>query len=117
MLLEIRLECRRHNFVRGFESSEKVLVSLTRELTKDDACMNFLVTAFDSNKPLSKYIFVLFDDTQPISVPCHLWQLQMPDAPYVCLTRGVTIDDDQNSYDDFWRRLRNALMRDHDQNV
>ena len=58
-----------HNFVRGFTSSDKVVVCLTREFIDDSDCMNYLATALDSSRPLSKYIFVLFDDVQPTSVP------------------------------------------------
>ena len=50
------------NFIRGFQSSDKMVVCLTREFIDDSDCMNYLATVLDSSKPLSKYIFVLFDD-------------------------------------------------------
>ena len=75
-----------HNFVRAFQSSDKVVVCLTREFIDDSDCMNYLATALDSSKPLSKYIFVLFDDIQPTSVPRRLRQLILPNSPSTPLT-------------------------------
>ena len=75
-----------HNFVSGFECSDKVVVCLTREFIHDIDCMNYLTIALDSNKPLNKYIFVLFDDIQPTSVARRVGQLLMPDAPSVQIT-------------------------------
>ena len=60
-----------------------VVVCLTREFIEDSDCMNYLATALDSSKPLSKYIFVLFDDIQPTSVPRRLRQLLLPDSDHV----------------------------------
>ena len=108
-----------HNFVRGFQSSDKAVVCLTREFIDDSDCMNYLATALDSSKPLSKYIFVLFDDIQPSSVPRRLRQLLLPDSPCVVL-RCCDVDDDDNNDDEeadltFWRRMRNELLRDPEQ--
>ena len=75
-----------HNFVRGFRGSVKVVVCLTREFIDDSDCMNYLATALDSSKLLSKYTFVLFDDVQPTSIPRRLRQLLLSDVPFVCLT-------------------------------
>ena len=104
-----------HNFVRGFESSDKVVVCLTREFVDDRDCMNYLLTALDSSKPLSIYIFVLFDDVQPTSVPRRLRQLLLPDAPSVQITWGSTEDGDCRAHDAFWRHMRDALMHDPNQ--
>ena len=101
------------NFVRGFESSDKVVVCLTREFIDDSDCMNYLATALDSSKPLSKYIFVLFDDIQPTSFPRRLQQLLRPDSPSTTLTWGSREDEDDR--DTFWQSLREALMHDPDQ--
>ncbi|KAK2185718.1 hypothetical protein NP493_225g01035 [Ridgeia piscesae] len=60
-----------------------VVVCLTREFIEDSDCMNYLATALDSSKPLTKYIFVLFDDIQPTSVPRRLRQLLLPDSDHV----------------------------------
>ena len=105
-----------HNFVRGFQSSDKVVVCLTLEFIDDSDCMNYLATALDSSKPLSKYIFVLFDDIQPTSVPRRLRQLLLPNSPCVMIKCG-NIDGDNDGEADltFWRRMRDALMRDPDQ--
>ena len=102
-----------HNFVRGFESSDKVIVCLTRVFIDDGDCMNYLATALDSSKPLFNYIFVLFDDIQPTSFPRRLRQLLRPDSPSITLTWGSLEDEDER--DAFWRRLREALMHDPDQ--
>ncbi|KAK2185716.1 hypothetical protein NP493_225g00008 [Ridgeia piscesae] len=75
-----------HNFVRGFQSNDKVVVCLTREFIDDSDCMNYLATALDSSKPLTKYIFVFFDDIQPTSVPRRLRQLILPNSPSTPLT-------------------------------
>ena len=104
-----------HNFVRGFESSDKVVVCLTREFIDDTDCMNYLATALDSSKPLSKYIFVLFDEIQLITLPRRLRQLLLPNAPSVLLTWGDIEVDDMHAPETFWRRMRDALMRDPDQ--
>ena len=104
-----------HNFVRGFESSDKLVVCLTREFIDDSDCMNYLATALESSKPLSKYIFVLFDDVQPTSVPRRVRQLLLPDAPSVQITWGCAEDGDCHACDRFWRHMRDALMHDPDQ--
>ena len=104
-----------HNFVRGFQSSDKVVVCLTREFIDDSDCMNYLATALDSSKPLSKYIFVLFDDIQPTSVPRRLRQLLLPDSPSIQITWDGVEDGDESTHDTFWRRMRDALMHDPDQ--
>ena len=104
-----------HNFVRGFESSDKVVVCLTREFVDDSDCMNYLATALDSSKPLFKYIFVLFDDIQPTSFPRRLRQLLRPDSPCTTLKWGSLEHEDER--DAFWRRLREALMHDPDQDI
>ena len=104
-----------HNFVRGFERSDKVVVCLTREFFDDSDCMNYLATALDSSKPLSKYIFVLFDDIQPPSVPRRLRQLLLSNAPSVILTWVDIEDEDDHAHRAFWRRMRDALIRDPDQ--
>ena len=104
-----------HNFVRGFQSSDKVVVCLTREFIDDSDCMNYLATALDSSKPLSKYIFVLFDDIQPTSVPRRLRQLQLPDSPSIQITWDGVKDEGESAHDTFWRRMRDALMHDPDQ--
>ena len=104
-----------HNFVRGFESSDKLVVCLTREFIDDTDCMNYLATALDSSKPLSKYIFVLFDEIQPTTLPRRLRQLLLPNAPSVLLTWGDIEADDRHAPETFWRRMRDALMRDPDQ--
>ena len=105
-----------HNFVRGFQSSDKVVVCLTREFIDDSDCMNYLATALDSSKPLSKYIFVLFDHIQPTSVPRRLRQLLLPDSPCVMLRCGDINDHDDGEADGtFWRRMRYALTCDPDQ--
>ncbi|KAK2173739.1 hypothetical protein NP493_852g00007 [Ridgeia piscesae] len=103
-----------HNFVRGFQSSDKVVVCLTREFIDDSDCMNYLATALDSSKPLSKYIFVLFDDIRPTSVPRRLRQLLLPNSPCVVL-RCCDVDDDEEADLTFWRRMRNELLRDPEQ--
>ena len=104
-----------HNFVRGFESSDKLVVCLTQEFIDDTDCMNYLATALDSSKPLSKYIFVLFDDVQPASVPRRLRQLLLPNAPSVLLTWGDIEVEDEHAHQRFWRHMRDELMRDPDQ--
>ena len=104
-----------HNFVRGFQSSDKVVVCLTREFIDDSDCMNYLATALDSSKPLSKYIFVLFDDIQPTFVPRRLRQLLLPDSPSIQITWDGVEDGDESAHDTFWRRMRDALMHDPDQ--
>ena len=104
-----------HNFVRGFQSGDKVVVCLTREFIDDSDCMNYLATALDSSKPLSKYIFVLFDDVQPTSVPRRLRQLLLPDSPSVQITWDGVEDGDESAHDTFWRRMRDALLHDPDQ--
>ncbi|KAK2186731.1 hypothetical protein NP493_190g00042 [Ridgeia piscesae] len=104
-----------HNFVRGFQSSDKVVVCLTREFIDDSDCMNYLATALDSSKPLSKYIFVLFDDIQPTSVPRRLRQLLLPDSPSIQITWDGVEDEGDSAHDTFWRRMRDALMHDPDQ--
>ena len=104
-----------HNFVRGFQRSDKVVVCLTREFIDDSDCMNYLATALDSSKPLSKYIFVLFDDVQPTSVPRRLRQLLLPDSPSVQITWDGLEDGDESAHDTFWRRMRDALLHDPDQ--
>ncbi|KAK2153113.1 hypothetical protein NP493_2348g00000 [Ridgeia piscesae] len=103
------------NFVRGFQSSDKVVVCLTREFIDDSDCMNYLATALDSSKPLSKYTFVLFDDIQPTSVPRRLRQLLLPDSPSIQVTWDGVEDGDESAHDTFWRRMRDALMHDPDQ--
>ena len=104
-----------HNFLRGFECSDKVIVCLTREFIDDGDCMNYLATALDSSKPLSKYIFVLFDEIQPTTVPNRLRQLLLPNAPSVLLTWGDIEAEDRDAPETFWRRMRDSLMRDPDQ--
>ncbi|KAK2165420.1 hypothetical protein NP493_1365g00041 [Ridgeia piscesae] len=104
-----------HNFVRGFQSSDKVVVCLTREFIDDSDCMNYLATALDSSKPLSKYIFVLFDDIQPTSVPRRLRQLLLPDSPSIQITWDGVEDGDESAHDTFWRRMRDTLLNDPDQ--
>ena len=104
-----------HNFVRGFRSSDKVVVCLTREFIDDIDCMNYLATALDSSKPLSKYIFVLFDDAQPTSVPHRLRQLLLPEAPSVQITWDSTEDGDEHAHQAFWQHMRDALIHDPDQ--
>ena len=104
-----------HNFVRGFQSSDKVVVCLTREFIDDSDCMNYLATALDSSKPLTKYIFVLFDDIPPTSVPRRLRQLLLPDSPSIQITWDGVEDGDESAHDTFWRRMRDALMHDPDQ--
>ncbi len=104
-----------HNFVSGFECSDKVVVCLTREFIHDIDCMNYLTIALDSNKPLNKYIFVLFDDIQPTSVARRVGQLLMPDAPSVQITWNSVDDEDETAHEAFWRRMRDALMRDPEQ--
>ena len=104
-----------HNFVRGFESSDKLVVCLTREFIDDSDCMNYLATALDSSKPLSKYIFVSFDDIKPTSVPRRLRQLLLLNAPSVMLTWGDVTDEDNHAHQNFWRRMRDELTRDPDQ--
>ena len=98
------------NFIRGFQSSDKVVVCLTREFIDDSDCMNYLATALDSSKPLSKYIFVLFDDIQPTSVPRRLRQLLLPNSPSRQLTWGCTEDDNELGHEGFWGTMRDALM-------
>ena len=68
--------------------------------------MNYLATALDSSKPLSKYIFVLFDDIQLTSIPRRLRQLLLPNAPSVMLT-WVDIEDE----DDHAHRILAAYAR------
>ena len=102
-----------HNFVSGFRNSDKVVVCLTREFIDDNDCMNYLATALDSSKSLSKYIFVLFDDLQSTYVPRRLRQLLQPDSPSNTLTWGSLKDDDER--DTFWKSIREALMHDPDQ--
>ena len=104
-----------HNFVSGFEGSDKVVVCLTREFIHDIDCMNYLTIALDSNKPLNKYIFVIFDDIQPTSVPRRVGQMLMPDAPSVQITWNSVDDEDETAHEVFWRRMRDALMRDPEQ--
>ena len=104
-----------HNFVGGFESSEKLVVCLTREFIDDSDCMNYLATALDSSKPLSKYIFVLFNDIQPTSFPRRLRQLLLPSAPSVVLSWGDIMDENEHAHQRFWRRMRDELTRDPDQ--
>ena len=104
-----------HNFVRGFQSSDKVVVCLTREFIDDSDCMNYLATALDSSKPLSKYIFVLFDDIHRTSVPRRLRQLLLPDSPSIQITWDGVEDGDESAHDTFWRRMRDALLHDPDQ--
>ena len=104
-----------HNFVRGFQSSDKVVVCLTREFIDDSDCMNYLATGLDSSKPLSKYIFVLFDDIQPTSVPRRLRQLLLPDSPSIQMSWDSVKDEGESAHDTFWRRMRDALMHDPDQ--
>ena len=103
-----------HNFVRSFQSSNKVVVCLTREFIDDSDCMNYLATALDSTKPLSKYIFVLFDDIQPTSFSRRLRQLLQPDSPSIHITWDSVEDGDGSAHDTFWRRMRDALMHDPD---
>ena len=98
-----------HNFVSGFEDSDKVVVCLTREFIHDIDCMNYLTIALDSSKPLNKYIFVLFDDIQPTSVPRRLGQLLKPGAPSVHVTWNSVDDEDETAHEAFWRRMREAL--------
>ena len=99
-----------HNFVRGFESSDKVIVCLTRVFIDDGDCMNYLATALDSSKPLFKYIFVLFDDIQTYFLS--------PSSAVAAATRlplyyaHVGQPEDEDERDAFWRRLREALMHD-----
>ena len=104
-----------HNFVRSFQSSDKVVVCLTREFIDDSDCMNYLATALDSSKPLSKYIFVLFDDIQPTSVPRRLRQLLQPNSPSIQITWDAVEDGEESAHDTFWRRMRDALLHDPDQ--
>ena len=104
-----------HNFVSGFEGSDKVVVCLTREFIHDIDCMNYLAIALDSSKPLNKYIFVVFDDIQPTSVPRRVGQLLMPDAPSVQITWNSVNGEDETAHEAFWRRMRDALMRDPEQ--
>ena len=47
----------------GFDNSDKVVVCLAREFIDDSEL---------SGEPLPKYIFVLFDDTQPTAIPRRL---------------------------------------------
>ncbi|KAI0239996.1 hypothetical protein LSAT2_009304 [Lamellibrachia satsuma] len=101
------------NFVRGFDNSDKVVVCLTQEFIDDSDCMNYLATAFDSSKPLSKYIFVLFDDIHLTSVPRRLRHLLLPRAPSTTLMLGCL--EDGEASDSFWRSLHEALTRDTDQ--
>ena len=102
-----------HNFVRGFESSDKVVVCSTREFINDSDCMYYLEMALNNHKPLTKYIFVLFDDIQATYYPHRLRQLLRPDSPSITLTWGSL--EDEGERDEFWRRLREALMHDPDQ--
>ena len=104
-----------HNFVSGFDSSDKVVVCLTREFIEDIDCMNYLTIALDSNKPLTKYVFVLFDDIQPTSVPRRVGQLLMSNAPSMQITWNRAEDEDETAHEVFWRRMRDALMRDPEQ--
>ena len=104
-----------HNFVNGFEGSDKMVVCLTREFIHDIDCMYYLTMALDSNKPLNKYIFILFDDIQPTSVPRRVGQLLMPDAPSVPITWNGVDGEDETDHETFWRRMRDALMRDPEQ--
>ena len=103
------------NFVSGFEGSDKVVVCLTREFIQDIDCMHYLTMALDSNKPLNKYIFIVFDDIQPTSVPRRVGQLLMPDAPSVQIIWSSVDDEDETARKAFWRRMRDALMRDPEQ--
>ena len=101
-----------HNFVRSFESSDKVVVCLTREFIDDSDCMNYLATALGSSKPLPKYIFVLFDDIQPTSVPRRLRQLLQPNSPSIQITWDGVVDGDEGAHDPFWQRMHDALSPD-----
>ena len=89
------------NFVRGFDGSDKVVVCLTREFVDDSDCMYYLEMALNNHKPLTKYIFLLFDDIQTTSFPRRLQQLLRPDSPFTSLTWGSREDEDQR--DTFWR--------------
>ena len=104
-----------HNFVHCFERSDKLVICLTREFINDSDCMNYLATALDSSKPLSKYIFVLFDDVQPTSVPRRLRQLLLPNAPSLMFTWVDIEDEGDHAHRAFWLCMRDALIRDPDQ--
>ena len=101
------------NFVRGFDGSDKVVVCLTRGFIDDSDCMYYLEMALNNHKPLTKYIFLLFDDIQTTSFPRRLQQLLRPDSPSNTLTWSSRENEDER--DTFWRRLREALMHDPDQ--
>ena len=101
------------NFVRGFDGSDKVVVCLTREFIDDSDCMYYLEMALNNHKPLTKYIFLLFDDIQTTSFPRRLQQLLRPDSPCTSLTWGSREDEDER--DTFWRSFREALIHDPDQ--
>ena len=108
-------ESKKLNFISGFECSDKLVVCLTREFIHDIDCMYYLTMALDSNKPLNKYIFVLFDDIQPTSVPRRVGQLLKPDAPSIHIIWSSVDDEDETVHKEFWRRMRDALMRDPEQ--
>ena len=104
-----------HNFVSGFEDSDKVVVCLTREFIHDIDCMYYLTMALDSSKPLNKYICVLFDDDiQPTSVRRRVGQLLMPGTPSVKVTWNSVDDEDETAHEAFWRRMREALKHNPD---
>ena len=77
--------------------------------------MYYLTIALDSNKPLNKYIFILFDNIQPTSVPRRVGQLLKPGAPSVQIIWSSVDDEDETAREIFWRRMRDALMRDPEQ--
>ena len=104
-------EAKIQNFMRGFNCSDKLVVCLTREFIQDIDCMHYLAIALDSNKPLNKYIFVLFDNIQPTSVPRRVGQLLLPNAPSVQITWSSVDDEDETAHKAFWRRMRAALKR------
>ena len=102
-------------FMSGFECSDKLVVCLTREFIHDIDCMYYLTIALDSNKPLNKYIFILFDNIQPTSVPRRVGLLLKPGAPSVQIIWSSVDDEDETAREIFWRRIRDALIRDPEQ--
>ena len=91
------------NFVRAFRSSEAIIVCVTSELIKDAHCMNCLHLALSSSKPLSKYVFVVFDGTTADHLPRRLRHLLAPKSP------ARRLDWQEKNPQQFWQSMRRAL--------